>query len=240
MFRLQPVLLSLLVSFNLASLANAAASATPEEVDVRIEHVFAPKGFDSNDNVQVFAKGWLPSPCYQAPHGNTVHSPNPNNLIVGVKASFVKDRACIQMAVPFLEPISVGHLPEGNFNILVEPDMHGSIRSAITITAPHASSGDDHTYARVEKITANKNNHVTLSGSNPSDCVALDRIDVVSNGTDTYSILPIMKQIHSNCPRVAVPFEYHLDVPNERNSHDVLLHVRVLDGKSINYLIPKN
>ena len=58
-----------------------------------------------------------------------------------------------------------------------------------------------------------------------------------SNGENTYSVLPIMKQNSELCPMKLVPFEYEISIPKELDKKKVLLHVRSMNGSSINRIV---
>ena len=45
-----------------------------------------------------------------------------------------------------------------------------------------------------------------------------------------------MKQVSEFCPMKMVPFEYEVEVPNNLEKEKILLHVRVMDGRSVNSL----
>jgi hypothetical protein len=73
-----------------------------------------------------------------------------------------------------------------------------------------------------------------LKGYNPSDCFELKEIIIIDNGVDTYSVLPKMKQVKEFCPKKMIPFAYEVEVPQRLEADKVLLHVRVMDGRSVN------
>ncbi|HXH31104.1 MAG TPA: hypothetical protein VNJ01_09855, partial [Bacteriovoracaceae bacterium] len=63
-------------------------------------------------------------------------------------------------------------------------------------------------------------------------------VKVVSNEKDTLSILPIMKQVSDFCPMKGISFSYPIKL--DFTGIDVkmpLLHVRTLDGKSVNTIV---
>jgi hypothetical protein len=73
-------------------------------------------------------------------------------------------------------------------------------------------------------------------GSNPSDCLEFDRVEFVSNGSDTLAVLPIMKQVRDYCPAKEVPFKYEVEVPRVLRRDVILLHVRTMNGQAVNFL----
>jgi hypothetical protein len=208
-----------------------------EEV-VHVERVFAPKGFDANDHIEAFAMAIKSSPCVDQPKATVEVSGN--NIHVVLKATrrtSRQDTLCIDMAVPVLATIPIGPIPAGSYNITVNGQSPNPAFTSMDIELSSNSSIDNFLYAAVDHIKVDKDNRVmTLSGENPSPCITLDKIDVISNNKDVYAILPIMKKIDAICPQVITPFEYSFALPNEL-SGEVLAHVRTLDGGSKNKVI---
>ncbi|MBC7540019.1 MAG: hypothetical protein H7281_14445 [Bacteriovorax sp.] len=70
-------------------------------------------------------------------------------------------------------------------------------------------------------------------GYNPSNCFKLKEIVVADNGVDTYLILPKIKQVKTFCPKKIIPFTYEFNVPEKLEVDKVLLHVRIMAGRSV-------
>ncbi len=105
------------------------------------------------------------------------------------------------------------------------------------LTVAEASSNfvDDNIYAAIEWVQANGGHQFILHGQRYGHCLELKEVKVVSNKKNTLSILPIMKQVSEFCPMKGMPVRYpvKLDLSSLNISHP-LLHVRTLDGKSVN------
>jgi len=100
-----------------------------------------------------------------------------------------------------------------------------------------SSAVDNFVYANMSHVEVIEGTRkVILKGFNPSDCFEFDRVDYVSNLVDTYSVLPVMRQIRATCPLKMVPFAIEADVPRLVAGDQVLLHVRSMNGKSVNTL----
>lgn len=205
-------------------------------VKLSVDHVFAPKGFDSNDETAVMALVWVPSPCYSKPEATAKRKGN--TVSVTVTSVEKKNEACIQMAYPALVTVGLGQLDEGDYRVVVNGRTASQKEEKLSISKASNFSIDDFTYARVSHVSVDDASMTaTLSGVNPSDCLELDRINFISNDKDTVAVLPIMKQVKSDCERKAVPFNYTFDVPRGLPSKDVLLHVRSLEGSAVNELV---
>lgn len=218
-----------------ASWALADNPALPSEVDILADDVFAPKGFDNNDAAEIVVSGMLQNLCYKAPKATATIEGN----VIKVRVTALHIRGseyCAQMWVPFTEVVSLGVIPAGNYSVkVVSQPAAQPLETTLTVVEASTSSIDDFVYASVDWIeTFKSSRRVVLHGFNPSDCFVLDTIQLVSNGKDAYSVLPIMKQVYDFCPRKMVPFAYEFNVPHELSARKILLHTRVLNGKSVN------
>lgn len=217
----------------LVSLAGNAAASTTTVKKVPVNHVFSPTGFDSNDSSEIVISGILPNLCYKSP--SSAVTVNGKNIEVEVTSLYHPEVACPEMAVPFTETVHLGVMDKGNYKITVNKKSQFQIASSIKIAESTSNSVDDFNYAYVDYVEKELgSNIVKLKGFNPSDCFVLDKVDYVSNGSDTYSVLPKMKQVSSFCPMKLVPFSYEFEVPKELNAPKVLLHVRTMNGNAVN------
>lgn len=209
----------------------------PQETIVHVENAYAPKGFDSNDNTEVVIEGYLPNVCHKSP--NTVSRVNGNTIEIKVTALKYNpsNPFCPQMIVPFLRPVSIGVLKAGTYHIVVNKGTQFETHSQIEVHQATAETVDDFLYAHVEFIQSIPGTRkIALHGYQPSDCLKFEEIIYTSNGVDTYSILPKMKQVSQFCPFKRTPFYAEWEVPKEITRDKVLLHVRKIDGQSYNML----
>jgi hypothetical protein len=176
--------------------------------EVLIYNTFAPKGFDSNDHATVSVAGALPNTCYHSPRAQVEQVGR--KVTVSVSAHYRQSERCTKVKVPFL---------------------------SLTVVESQGQAVDDYIYAHVEYIDENDfDRGIVLVGSNPSDCLELERVEFVSNGRDTLAVLPIMKQVQDHCPAKEVPFRYEVDVPKVLSREIIMLHVRTMNGLAVNYL----
>lgn len=222
-------------------LVSATAFASPVSTTavispIPVSHVYAPIGFDSNDNTEVIVRGYLPNLCYRSPNarsqiiGNTI-------LIDATALHPSVPVICAQVVVPYLESAQVGILDPGTYRIVVNPTGPTSSTSAIQIVQATSPAIDDNVYANitsVERIPGTRT--IILKGTNPVNCYELGQIKYISNGRDTYSVLPILKQVSPTCDATPVPFSYTWDVPTDFSATEEmpLLHIRTMNGKSFN------
>lgn len=220
----------------LTLIASVAMAGTPTEETVPIDHVFAPHGFDSNDNVELIVTGFLPNLCHKAP--TTKVNVKGDKIFVEVTSLYYEESNpfCPEMVVPFTKAVSLGILDKGRYDIVVNNKTQWEKKEEIKIAESVSNSIDDFSYAYVTYIEKENTpfGKVVLKGYNPSDCFELESIDYVHNGKDTYSVLPKMKQVRELCPMKMIPFEYEWEVPRDLDTNKVLLHVRTMEGNSVN------
>jgi hypothetical protein len=213
----------------LASMPQVKAEVTLAPV----KHLYVPNGFDSNDSVEVVVTGNFPNPCYSR---NTVSVDVKGDQIAVEVSAIRRDTkaACPMMLVPFKEVVSVGNLQGGTYDIVV----NDKLTETLTISESTSNSIDDHLYAAIDQVEQKGANEYVLQGWRYSNCIDIDRVDVVSNGKDTLSVLPVMKQLSSFCPMKMMPVAYSvkLDFSNLKTK-EPLIHVRTMDGKSYNTVL---
>ncbi len=213
-------------------------AATNVEVVVETKNLHVPKGFDSNDNVEIVATGTLPNTCYRRPFGEAKIVDN--QISINIKATKVseKNTACIMALVPYMVSVPLGQLSEGNYEIVANPGGINEKTNAIDIEKPHSASIDNFTYANVTQVkNIDGSGYLAIEGTHPSSCMEIDRIELIANkNNDTYAVLPIIKQIEPICDTTMKPFVYNVRLPEPPKS-DVLMHVRKLDGNALNYLV---
>lgn len=228
--------IKLISALALFPMITMAAPPSTYEAEVPVDHVFTPAGFDSNDNAEVAVTGFLPNLCYQAP--KSVVSVVDGKISVSVKATkrITGMGFCTNVIVPYTEFIKIGVLDKGKYQIGINEKTNWEKKSQISIAEATSSSIDEAVYANVEDISRENevSRKVILKGYNPSDCFELKEIVIIDNGIDTYSILPKMKQVKTFCPKKMIPFNYEFEVPEKLEADKVLLHVRVMDGRSVN------
>lgn len=198
-----------------------------------VKHLYVPMGFDNNDSVEVVVTGSLPNPCY----GRNTVSVNVTGSDIAIEVTAIRRNTkamCPQMLVPFKEVVSLGSLQGGSYKITV----NNVLTDGLVVGEAPSNSVDDHLYAAIDQLEKKGPNDYVLHGWRYSRCLELDRVEVVSNGKDTLSVLPIMKQVSDFCPMKGVPVAYPVKL-NFKNLriNEPLVHVRTMDGKSFNSIL---
>jgi hypothetical protein len=207
--------------------ANVLAQV-PEKVELDIQKIYAPEGFDSNDHVEVLVSAKLPSLCYKNPYVGALKEGQ--NIKLKLFAYYYK-QDCATVKVPVLEKIELGILDKGDYKI-----SHNGNVQELKIKESTSSAVDDNIYANVEYIEQNDSDRtISIVGENPS-CLKLKEITYSTNGKDTIAILPIMEFITNDCDEKMNHFSYEFEVPSDLPAKGLLLHVRSMNGKSVNTL----
>lgn len=213
-------------------------AGVPVSKQVPVKNIFVPQGFDNNDNVELVVTGYLPNLCHKSPKVTTEIIDN--KVSVKLTSLYYQDSNpyCPEMVVPFKKVVELGAMPKGNFKIVVNEDSKWEKSDELVVKAAVDNNIDNYQYAYVEEIQQNIEKDVlTLRGYNPSDCYELSDVTYISNGEDTYSVLPRMKKVRDFCPMKMMPFSISWRLPKELDAKKVLLHVRTLNGNSINKII---
>lgn len=202
--------------------------------DVPVDQVFAPVSYKSNDNAEVVIKGYLPDLCYKSPMSKVSIVGKRIDISLQAYREIGENVACAEMLSNFLKPVNVGVLDKGNYEVFV----NGELQPNLEIGEFDSDALDDRILANIHKAIPDSDMKIVkLQGYNPSDCYSLDEVEVISNGKDSYSILPKMSKVSDYCPMKMVPFEIEVEVPEDLESEFILLHVRSMYGKSVNALI---
>ena len=213
-------------------------AGVPVLKQVPVNHIYTPKGFDSNDNIEIVITGTLPNLCHKAPKAFVKR--DGKNINITVKSLYYQsdNPYCPEMIVPFKKVVDLGPMDKGKFNIIVNKDSRWEMKDNLKIKKPIDDNIDNYQYAYVEEIRANdREDEITLMGYNPSDCYELDKVTYVSNDKDTYSVLPRLKKVKEFCPVKLKSFTITWKVPRQLDAKNVLLHVRTLNGNSVNKII---
>jgi len=205
-----------------------------------VEEVFIPNGFDNNDNVEIVVTGKFPNPCFGRTTTEVDYQDNKIFISLTTELKFNSEKLCTSLKVPFSEVIQLGSLQGGDYEVIV----NNQLREKLFVATSNSESVDEHLYAPVEYVdlgfTGGISGDATIIAKSISSCLAIDHVEYLSNGKNTFSILPIMKKVSSDCPeeneRLEIPIQFDLA---KLKAEKVLLFVRSLDGKSIYTIIER-
>ena len=226
------------VSFILSSFALLighglhAEGARPLLVELKTLDIYAPKGFDSNDNVEVVVTGYLPNLCYQAPQA--VANVNGKDITVKLTAMLSATNVfCPMVIVPFHVSVSLGMLTSGEYQL---KSANGEKKASLMIEEASTAAVDQFIYAQVTSVESDPTTQkITLNALNPSFCLEYKGLKLIpSADKKVLSVLPIMEKVKDFCPLKMVPFSVDFELPPGLVKENLLLHVRSMEGKSVN------
>lgn len=224
--------------------AAASAETAPSLVPAPVTKLFAPVGFDSNDDAEVIIHGHFSSWCYKlGPVKADVDTVN-RRIVVRPSAWFYRDGICHEMRVPYVTSVKLGPLVPGEYAI--EVNGYPEFSATLPIEAATRSNPDAYVYAPVDTVEWTENDAgqrvIRLSGTPPEvedGCLVLLEARLIRT-KDTFIVLPITR-IESNpgvCGELdSDRFSYDVLVPEDVLPGEYLLHVRVLAGQSLNQLV---
>lgn len=230
----QRVSLSILSLFIVMSSAKAD---TEELVNVEPQTIYAPVGFDNNDDVVAVVDGYLPDTCYRlrAPQVDT-DKVNKRILIQPKAVRF--PGICLDMIIPYSTVVHLGVLPVGSYKITTKSEK---VTERINIALSTNPNPDDYLYAPIDsaqvETSATTKPTARLYGRFMNTCLRMQEVRVINSGK-TLEVLPIMKQLAKTeagepCENKEIPFAESVELPKLATGR-YLLHVRSLNGQSVN------
>lgn len=229
-----PHLLKLLIlSAALAAPTAAHANENGALTVISVKDLFIPVGFDDNDQVTVVVDGYLPDSCYKLAHIDVHYLPDQHKYVVFQFARKYHG-VCLDALVPFTTEVQLGTLPMGDFAV----EVGGAAAADLAISEATSAGPDDHLYAAVEKARVEVIDggvaYAIIDGRMTNSCMQFGEVKVINSGK-TIEVLPIMKMISGpDCIAQEVPFSWRAPLPANTTNARRLLHVRSLNGKSVN------
>jgi hypothetical protein len=223
------------------STESSAKDFQPELIVDAPENVFAPYGFDNNDNSQIVIYGNLIDTCHKTGPIQMRVDQSRKVILLRNQIYYYPGCWCADVLTPYTQTINLGVLKTGAYEVVVEKS-DGSMEkvASFPVTASMSSSPDDFLYAPVDHVHFNKKsgdspNEVTLTGTFRNTCMKLRDIKVNYRPNHVIEILPIAEMADKNCEKAEKPFK--ASIPLKANSGRALIHVRSLNGQSINQVV---
>lgn len=221
------------------SFADAAPSpGNGDLVNVDARYVFAPEGFDDNDEAIVMVDGYLPSGCYKLTRPEYTVDEQTKTITIKPMARYF-DVACIEALIPYQFEVKLGILSEGLYTV----KLNNAAVESLGVAEATSAGPDDYLYAPIDGASVATTDtgalQATLEGRFTNSCMVWDDLKVIDTGK-TVNILPVMKIEGSGCVAGEFPFKKVVDLPESVVSGRHLLHVRSLNGNAINHLFYKS
>lgn len=230
----------------LASKHSLGEPMKPVLVDIPIEKVFIPRGFDSNDRVQFAVGGELKNSCFKIA-SNEVSVNSQTKMITVKQKAYVYMGFCLMMIIPYSEVVTLGIVAEpGKYQIV--DGGSGKNLGLIEVGPARISDQDEFVYAPVSDVNVErasglnsendpKRNRVILTGAFSNDCTRIGevRVEQVDN-TIVIRPITVFEKPLNQCQNVKTNFSHTVVLdPNLRG--DYLIHVRSLNGAAINRVV---
>ncbi|MCX6117146.1 MAG: hypothetical protein NT027_06370 [Proteobacteria bacterium] len=232
----------------LASISGISLASGAVLVKAPVEKVFVPQGFDDNDKVEVIVHGHFTSSCYKMGPVSAIVDDATKKLMLSVEAFYYPQATCLQMLVPYTKSIEVGrHLTAGIYKVEVlgSPQARSIPLNVVHATRPEA---DDFLYAAAYSAlleqTSEGKQEIVLKGQHPylfDGCVRFEDIKSYVGADNVLVVQPITKIVYGEaCATGNNPlnkFEERKTLNSNLLKGEYLMHVRVLDGNSINQFV---
>ncbi len=196
--------------------------------------LFVPQGFDTNDPAEVVISGKLPDLCHRNPSFEIERVGSIFNIYL--YAYYVPLERCRKISVPYMEKVSLGVLPAGNYQVRLMDFRTPISTELLKIEVAPSLLQDNFNYGNVMGIrTLANSRQIELIGTNPVNCMKFENVETRIQG-NVVVVLPHFK-IVGRCKEVPTTFSIVYNLPVIPRHKDTLLHVRVMDGRSYNYIL---
>lgn len=195
--------------------------------------LYVAQGFDDNDSVEITVVGTIPNTCYKNP--GIVLTRNQNKIEIHLTANYVKSsKGCRNISMAHQETINLGPMPQGEYELELMNQKRKEVK-LLNVKEARNSMVDDFHYGNVTGIVENEfNREVDIVGVNPVDCLQFDKLSTEIQDS-MIVIRPRFKEVGECDPKVT-PFKIKYEVPYLSNqAQGILLHVRIMNGRSYNY-----
>lgn len=214
--------------------SQAFAQGSPTQVPVAFARTYIPLGFDDNDNVQIVGEGAFPNSCYR-PAETKIQVDHAAKTVTISPSAYKYDGMCLQVILPYNHVLEVGILQTGTYTVLQDAKPVGKIE----IRHSSVREADDFMYAPISQAyfqSRGVSNQVYLTGDFPMSCWKLRRVDFEIQ-PQVLLIKPII-EVDNSVPCNAGKF--HFETATELGGISpgrYLLHIRSMNGKSVNNLV---
>jgi len=214
----------------------ASAANEPTVTGINFAKAYVPNGFDSNDNVEIVGAGVFANSCYR--YADTKVEVNQNDKTITLTPSaYMYSGYCLQVLMPFDHTVKLGLLPAGTYSIQESSSKENL--GAITVRSSVKTEADDFMYAPISQAffkSQGTANLVQISGELPVSCMKLKDV-LFDKQADVIVVQPIVEMDKSiPCVEGKFSFEKTSDI-GALNSGTYLLHVRSMNGKSVNSVV---
>lgn len=208
----------------------------PKVIEIIPKHIYTPRGFDSNDVVQIILEGDFPNNCYRIAK---IKADADEEKIVFRATAYQYPGACTQSITPYLRHADVDILEEGTYPVWNATKKDGPMGN-VSVRHTDSPKRDDFDYANVDSSVvyydANLQRSVLmLFGKHSESCFRFDREKFVMRQTakDVLEILPILRREEDvECKSGEFSFREKFVIPENIRDGRYLFYIRIADGQS--------
>lgn len=242
--------------WSISAVAPAIASESPQVealqpaiVDVTPSRVYAPMGFDDNDNAQIVIDGLLPDTCYKLGHTLIRIDHATAKVHVRQQAFYYPGAWCADVRIPYVQTVNLGILKSGQYEILIEKDDEAPVSTtSLPIAISTTQSPDDFLYAPITDAHLEKSSTafegvprktptVVLNGYFSSTCMSMRTVKMDVRPNNVIEVRPIVNMERGiACAQVASEFKVAVPLGQIQEGR-YLIHIRSLNGQSINRVV---
>lgn len=196
--------------------------------------IYIADGFDDNDLVEVTVVGNLPNSCFRNPSYEIENKDN--KYTIRLYAHYVpNEEGCREVSIAYTETINFGMLNKGEYGIALVNKKKTESKNIVIKTAS-SQLVDEFLYGNVSGVIENDaNREIELVGANPVNCLVFDKM-IADVQNSVIVLRPMFREV-GTCENKSKPFKIKYKVPYIENElKGIMLHVRVMNGRSYNYL----
>jgi hypothetical protein len=231
------VVLASMVFTSFTALA-AQSIQPPKLISIQSEYIFAPPGFDNNDNAQIVIYGQLPSTCYKTVKPAVRVDHGSHRIYVSAMAYAYTGCFCLEVMTPFSHTVDLGIMSAGAYQIYeVDGNGKSALRGMLPIATTKTAQPDENLYAPVKSAIVERNGGqavLHLSGVFSSDCIDLERVTTLHRASRIIEVLPLATQRPGvPCTPRNRPFDVRVAI-GAAEAGENLVHIRSMNGNSVN------
>jgi hypothetical protein len=227
-----------------------ASQAEPERTRVTVlkpEVIYTPRGFDSNDNAQVVISGSFTGYCMKTRSIEKKIDLNNRRIYLTHSVTIADGCTDLAMYIPYSTAVDLGPLPAGQYEIGAQDENGSFIRMGALPIAKAAvlntHSTDERVYAPVTSVSFSMTPTmaepvITLGGILTNSCLSPANLEIRQTANNVIEILPTLAVARDNCKAVAIRYQKSVTLKGFPAS-DTLIHIRAMNGQSINRVITR-
>jgi hypothetical protein len=227
------------------SLATARAQTAPELIEVQPDTIFAPAGFDDNDNAQVVLHGTFPDACHKIGPTELVINHERREIAVIAKAYYYRNALCAQVRQRWSKPVELGPLPSANYRVVARMTGRADqAKAELPVGIAQVSRPDEHDYAAVTDavvtgLARDEQATLELFGTHAMTCLRVTEVRTVYTAKNVIEVMPIIQvnpDVPCAYPFLPIPFKKTVQL-ERRFKGPVLVHVRSVEGSAVNRVV---